>query len=155
MNETDTALGRTGLAVATSRVPWRPLHPGEIDHEKLWLAVGLGACLLGGAWLALDLPLPECNFKRITGLPCPTCGSTRAVRALRDTDILSAMQWNPLVTLGFAAAAVYLLYAAVVLLFRLPRFRPGPPSARGSRMLRIAAVALLLVNWIYLFWAKV
>ena len=136
-------------------MPFRALHPGELDHEKLWLGVGVASCLLGGAWLAMDLPLPECNFRRFTGLPCPTCGSTRAVRALREVDLLGAFHWNPLVTLGFAAAGLYLVYAVVVLLFRLPRFRPAPPSARGQLALRIGAAAVLLVNWAYLFWAKV
>ena len=155
MNETDTALGRSGPAVPPSGVSWRPLHPGELDHEKLWLAVGVGSCLIGGAWLAFDLPTPECNFKHFTGLPCPTCGSTRAVRALRDADLLSAMQWNPLVTVGFALTALYLVYAAVVILFRLPRFRPRSTSARGKLAIRISLIALVLVNWAYLFWAKV
>lgn len=155
MNEADTALGRSVPPVPPSRVSWRPLHPGELDHEKLWLVVGGGACLLGGTWLAMDLPMPECNFKRFTGLPCPTCGSTRAVRALHDADLLGAMQWNPLVTLGFAAVALYLVYAAVVLIFRLPRFRPPPPSARRKLAIRIGVITILLVNWAYLFWAKV
>ncbi len=134
---------------------WRALHPGELDHEKIWLTVGLGACVLGGAWLAWDLPRPECNFRLLTGWPCPTCGTTRAVVALTRGDVLSALQWNPLVTTGFAVSAAYLLYAAVVVLGRLPRWRPPALDPPWPLTLRIGAAALLLGNWAYLFWARI
>lgn len=134
---------------------WRSLSPGELDHEKIWLAVGLSACALGGAWLAWDLPRPECNFRNLTGWPCPTCGATRAVLSLTRGDLSSALHWNPLVTLGLGLCAVYLLYAAVVIMLRLPRWRPSAPEPPWPNVLRIGIAALFLLNWAYLFWAKV
>ena len=37
-----------------------------------------------------------CYFHEITSIPCPTCGSTRAILALVRGDIVSAFLFNPL-----------------------------------------------------------
>lgn len=67
--------------------------PSSADQSRrLRLAAFLGALLLAGAiapgtWASLpDL----CPFHRLTGLPCPTCGLTRAwAAALRGDWALS------------------------------------------------------------------
>jgi hypothetical protein len=129
---------------------WRPLRPLEVDHEALWLMVGgASLCVLGVALATPGIQLPRCAFKTITGLPCPTCGVTRTVIALSRGDVERGLFMNPLVAIGCAVGLLYLLYAAAVLTFRLPRFRPTV-SARGARRLRIATVAALAVNWAWL-----
>ena len=37
-----------------------------------------------------------CPFKLLTGMDCPTCGTTRGVAALLNGDISSAWSYNPL-----------------------------------------------------------
>jgi hypothetical protein len=129
---------------------WRSLRPLEVDHEALWLLVGgASLCLLGVALVTPGIQLPRCAFKTITGLPCPTCGVTRTVIALSRGDVERGLFMNPLAAIACAAALVYLAYAAVVLALRLPRFRPTV-SAVGARWLRIATVAVVAVNWIWL-----
>jgi hypothetical protein len=129
---------------------WRSLRPLEVDHEALWLLVGgASLCLLGVALVTPGIQLPRCAFKTITGLPCPTCGVTRTVIALSRGDVDRALFLNPLAAIACGLAVLYLLYAAVVLALRLPRFRPTV-SALGARRLRFAAVAVLAVNWIWL-----
>ena len=129
---------------------WRPLRPLEVDHEALWLLVGSASlCLLGVALVTPGIQLPVCGFKTITGLPCPTCGLTRTIIALSRGDVDRAVFLNPLAAIACAAGVLYLLYAAVVLALRLPRFRPTV-SAAGARRVRIGAVAVLVTNWIWL-----
>lgn len=129
---------------------WRPLRPLEVDHEALWLLVGgASLCLLGVALATPGIQLPRCAFKTITGLPCPTCGVTRTVIALSRGDIERGVFMNPLAAIACAVGLLYLVYAAAVLALRLPRFRPTV-SAPGARRLRIAAVAALAINWIWL-----
>jgi hypothetical protein len=129
---------------------WRPLRPLELDHEALWLVVGgASLCLLGVALVTPGIQLPRCAFKTITGLPCPTCGLTRTIIALSRGDVDRALFLNPLAAIACGVAALYLLYAAAVLALRLPRFRPTV-SAIGARRLRIATVAALAANWIWL-----
>ncbi len=129
---------------------WRRLEPLEIDHEALWLLVGgASLCLLGVALVTPGIQLPRCAFKTITGLPCPTCGVTRTIIALSRGDVDRALFFNPLAAIACGVGLLYLLYAAAVLALRLPRFRPTV-SAPGARRLRLAAVALLAVNWAWL-----
>jgi hypothetical protein len=129
---------------------WRPLRPLEIDHEALWLLVGgASICLLGVALATPGIQLPRCAFKTITGLPCPTCGITRTVIALSHGDIARGVSMNPLAAIACGAGLLYLLYAAAVLAFRLPRFRPTV-SALGARYLRIATVVAFAINWVWL-----
>ena len=40
-----------------------------------------------------------CPLKRLTGIPCPTCGATRAVLTLVQGGFAEALQINPLVIL--------------------------------------------------------
>jgi Protein of unknown function (DUF2752) len=129
---------------------WRRLEPLEIDHEALWLLVGgASLCLLGVALATPGIQLPRCAFKTITGLPCPTCGVTRTILALSRGDLDRALFMNPLATVACGIGAVYLLYAAVVLALRLPRFRPTVSTA-GAHRVRVATVAALGINWIWL-----
>src|SRR5690554_3156554 len=37
-----------------------------------------------------------CIIKLTTGIPCPSCGSTRSVISLLEGRILDALYWNPL-----------------------------------------------------------
>jgi hypothetical protein len=129
---------------------WRRLDPLEVDHEALWLLVGSASlCLLGVALATPGIQLPLCGFKTISGLPCPTCGITRTIIALSRGDLARGLFMNPLAAILCGAGLLYLLYAAIVLALRLPRFRPTVTTT-GARRLRIAAFTALAVNWIWL-----
>ena len=39
---------------------------------------------------------PPCVFRKATGVYCPGCGSTRALRALGRGDFWAALRYNPL-----------------------------------------------------------
>ena len=131
----------------------RPPVPGAADPELLWGAIiGLSGLLATG-WLRSGLPTPLCPFHALTGLPCPTCGMTRAAESLLRGDVREALAWNPLGSLGLIAAVLFVGYAATVVTLRLPRLRlQGPPP----RFWRLGIALLLGLNWGYLlFFGKV
>ena len=130
----------------------RPLIPGEPDPELLWGSVLGASALIGSLWLHAGLPTPLCPLHAVTGLPCPTCGSTRAAIALVHGDLATALAWNPLMTLVMIGAALYVLYAAVVVIGKIPRLRWTPPSRSESRGIRIGVILLISINWAYLIW---
>jgi hypothetical protein len=111
-------------------------------------AIGLVAGV-AVAWLHLDrLPFAICTFKVLTGLPCPTCGSTRAIGRLFALDPAGALAMNPLTTVAAGLVAAW----AIVDLALLPRRRAldvevHPRLARG---LRLAVAIVLVLNWVYL-----
>ncbi|MEP6822596.1 MAG: DUF2752 domain-containing protein [Chthoniobacterales bacterium] len=132
------------------RVEFRELRAGELDHELIWLAVTVGAALLGVIWLALNLPRPTCAFRSLTGLPCMTCGATRASLSFFHGHLGAALHFNPLVFVGLCAIALFDVYAAIVLTARTRRVRMSFPK-RGTRKVVLACVLLVGAgNWFYL-----
>jgi hypothetical protein len=132
------------------RLLWRRRSGGETDHELIWLAVSVSAITGGAGWLALSLPWPRCAFFAVTGFPCLTCGATRSTIAFLHGDFFSALRWNPLAFVAFCAVLAFDLYAAIVLVGRLPRLRIVDWTAAEKTAARIAAITLLALNWIYL-----
>lgn len=128
----------------------RPLYPGELNHELLWLTVSISALLCAIAWMALGLPWPSCAFHNLTGLPCVTCGATRCTIALLHGDFLTAWLWNPFVFLILCGVALFDLYALTVLILRVPRLRIAVCTERAKKRTRFVVVAALALNWIYL-----
>jgi hypothetical protein len=132
-------------------IVWRRLAPQEIDHEQVWVAVAAtGLTLLAlTSTHVLEIQLPLCPFKIITGLPCPTCGLTRAVMAMTRLDFAAAFAFNPLGVAAAIGVGLYLVYAAIVLMARLPRLRPRL-TRRDMEVGRIAVLVLLAANWAWL-----
>ena len=113
----------------------------------LWGLVVIASISLRQLWLALTPFLPRCTFRRLTGLPCPTCGSTHAAVALLHGRLFAALAANPLVTILGVAFALGGLIAPVWALAR------GPVPAVSGRLpvwVRVLAVVVILVNWAYL-----
>lgn len=131
-------------------VEWRQLRPGETDHETVWASVALALAVLFACWVyAVEWPPVLCPFHAVTGLPCPTCGSTRALFAFVAGRPLEALRANPLVGAGALLSVPYLAYAAPVALGGLPRLRVTL-TPRARRLGRAAAWGLLLATWAFL-----
>ncbi|HSD28768.1 MAG TPA: DUF2752 domain-containing protein [Vicinamibacteria bacterium] len=111
---------------------------------------GIGLLAAGGVWLLrLDhLPLTFCLFKGLTGLPCPTCGSTRALGHLVALDFAGALRLNPFTTVLAVLVAAW----AIADLALLPRGRALglEVSPRLGFAIRVSALLLFLANWAYL-----
>jgi hypothetical protein len=118
------------------------------DHggrRSLLLPVGVAAvALVGTAGLAVVDPnvpghYPSCPFLAITGWYCPGCGALRAVHALANGDLTTALARNP-----FAVVALgYLVVAWVVWFWRTARGRPVQWSARPWALYGVLGAILL------------
>ncbi|HEY3662346.1 MAG TPA: DUF2752 domain-containing protein [Chthoniobacterales bacterium] len=126
------------------------LAPSEIDHELLWLLVSLGTLALVVFWFAARLPTPQCAFHSLTGLPCPTCGATRAAYQFLHGHFTASFFFNPLAFLTFCGIFIFDFYAVIVLLAGARRFRFKSFSVTQKLLFRGLAIALLLGNWLYL-----
>ena len=93
----------------------------------------------------LVIPFWGCPLKELTGIPCPTCGGTRALAALARLDLKEALLCNPLVTV------VWLMMPAATILMELkPRLWQATLARFGLPAIMVAGVAALLMNWILL-----
>lgn len=122
--------------------------PGRLPLGAIFGGIALlGAAIVG--LLHLDrLPFTVCYLKALTGIPCPTCGSTRAVGCLAHGDLPGAFAMNPLATAALLALVPWAL-ADLALLTR-GRALGLSASPRAGKVLRVAVVATVLANWAYL-----
>ena len=132
----------------------RPLAPGEMNHELIWLSVSSGGLAVAATWLALNLPWPICLFHALTGRPCLTCGATRSALAFFHAHFLAAFEWNPLAFLVYCALTLFNVYAFAVVVTRVPRLRIIRLTPSERKFVRGSAIALLTLNWAYLLLAN-
>lgn len=72
-------------------------------------ALFAGACGLLGAYatgVGLATGASPCPFYALTGMPCPGCGGTRALMALGQGEVLTALSYNGFGLVVFFAAAL-------------------------------------------------
>ena len=127
----------------------RRLASDELDYELIWLSVSLGGLLFATMWFHGGLPWPQCIFHQLTGLPCLTCGMTRATLAFFRADFATALHWNPLIFIALCGLSIFDAYAFVVLATRAPRLRVRLSNMAAARM-RLLVITGLALNWIYL-----
>src|SRR5450432_295361 len=131
----------------------RPLAPREIDHELLWLIVSCATFAGLASWVAARLPTPQCAFRSLTGLPCITCGATRAAIQFFHGHFAASFLFNPLAFLALCSLLALDVYALAVIAARAPRLRLGNFSRAEKRLARLLGIILLAGNWIYLLTA--
>ena len=128
--------------------------------SKLQLYGVLTALTAGGyIWLSLHL-LSEntsylsglCLFKSVSGVPCPSCGTTRAVLCLLNGQWMEAIYINPL---GIIASI--LLVAVPVLMVRdflFPKkqytfslYQWMEFQLKSKKNISVPALSVILLNW--------
>ena len=128
----------------------RSLSPDTIDYEFIWLSVSVVSVGMAAVWFAVGLPWPRCLFHDLTGLPCLTCGMTRAAIQFFHGHFLKALWWNPLVFIGLCGLSIFNIYAFAVLILRAPRLRIRFNTEPEKRTVRFLVLAALISNWAYL-----
>jgi hypothetical protein len=137
-------------AAATAR--GRRPSGSVVARHAVWPAVALAVYVLAHV-LVIALPALHdhaptfCVFRAVTGVPCPTCGSTRATLALASGQLNLAFRYNPLIS------AAWLLLPGSVLGAFVFRARSRSISP-GTRRWAVRGVVLVLAvaglaNWVY------
>lgn len=83
-----------------------------------------------------------CLFKLLTGLYCPGCGGTRAVRALLHGEVLLSLQYHPLVLYTVVVTGAELLSLGVARAAKNPRLYLGHET-----LFVYIAVGIVIINW--------
>jgi len=137
-------LKKTGLQAPAPAA--RPLDAGVILLPFLLLGFILARFLAPVFKL-----LPACTFRSVVGIPCPSCGATRAGLALAHGELFSALLDNPFFVIGIAVLSVWSF-------MRTAKWWSGKGRedkalnfniTRRQRLKR-AVMAAIILNWIYL-----
>jgi hypothetical protein len=127
---------------------------GELNLPLIYFAVaGVSGFFLYSLYKLGRFPIFPCLFKEITGIACPTCGSTRSLICLSHFDILSAFRFNPLVFIGVILFSLWALYGFYIL-FSGKKIQVIL-SKKEWRWVRWGILFLVLFNWVYLIAAGI
>jgi len=96
-----------------------PRPPRLLDSAaraaRIRTAAVIGVLLAGGALVDPNRPLPVdlCLFKHLTGMPCPTCGLTRAVCHALQGDLMTSLSFHPAGIIALSIVLAWGIVAAV------------------------------------------
>lgn len=112
---------------------------------------GLLACAgLYFAWRFPDVlsSIARCPFLDLTGIPCPTCGGTRASIGLVRGEWHEALAANPFVAVGLVMFGLWVVHGVAATL--VPAWRREVVLTEGDKKAaRITAWAALLAAWLW------
>lgn len=130
-----------------------------IARNKLYVLV---CCMVaaGYAWIALNLVSIEnhyhganiCLFKSATGIPCPSCGSTRSIMAMLHGDFWSGLLINPLGLLSFVAMIAMPIWIFRDILFHKSGFYNfyfKVENLLRKKHIGLPAILFIVLNWIW------
>lgn len=113
----------TPMETVAATGPREAAPPNEARNVRLAAGLLVGAAAV---WPLLPFHPPlACPLRATTGLPCPTCGMTRAVVAAVHGDLLGSLRYNP------AGLLLLVLVVAVVARPALTRIRPPAALLAG------------------------
>ena len=118
-----------------------------INPVMIYVAVGWSCLVVLGVLMQriAKVQRSPCLFHHLTGLPCPTCGGTRATLALAAGHPVHALALNPMVAVGY-------IMLGTVLLALLAGRRDMIHRLISSRRAAFVLLAVILLNWAYLLW---
>jgi hypothetical protein len=101
---------------------------------------------------AVESDMHACLFKKVAGIPCPSCGSTRSVISLMQGDIVQAVLWNPMGLILLISMALIPLWIAYDLFNKKRTLFVAYRKAElffSRKRFAIPALVLLLANWMW------
>jgi len=129
-------------------------------RNKLYFILSI-ACLAGYIWLFYSVIETQagrsgttdvCLIKHITGVPCPSCGSTRSVLTLLDGNLLGSLSINPfglIIALIMITLPPWIIFDFVTGRRSLSLFYSHAEAFLRNRIVAIPLVLLVLINWVW------
>jgi Protein of unknown function (DUF2752) len=128
-------------------VPQHVLSPiSPILRDRKFTFALAGATGLHVALVSLNLPSWDCPFFRVTGVPCPGCGLSRATMLLLKGDLAGSIRFH-----AFAPIFLFAIVALILSLI-LPRSIIQPAIARAELIERKTGLTVLILGGLILYW---
>jgi Protein of unknown function (DUF2752) len=129
-----------------------------MTRKKLYTVL-TGLMLVGYVWLGWNFiegsahfSVPSiCLFKEVTGLPCPSCGTTRSLLLLVHGQIRDSFMMNPFGIVLAVALLVFPLWIISDMIRRRDSFYRRYVQMEHlllqNKLLAACAVAIVALNW--------
>jgi hypothetical protein len=101
----------------------------------------------------MQLGLPECTFKHVTGLPCPSCGMTTSFALTMRGDLSDAVRANSVGVVLALTLLAAIPWCIASVLFRRTLFVQS--AERALMVFVIGLLSLMLVRWAVIVGLKV
>jgi len=128
-----------------------------MTRNKLYSLL-LIACLAGFIYLFYNIHTLQsqtfrvCIIKNVTGYPCPSCGTTRAVTLLLEGKIIESFLLNPFGIVVAIVMTIFPFWVLIDIIFKKESFfktyKKAEARIRKPR-LALILIALVLLNWIW------
>jgi hypothetical protein len=121
----------------------------------------LTACVAGFIWLAFtdqnnqhssSDEVGVCMFKHVTGIPCPSCGSTRTILSIMHGNLLDGMLINPfgiILMLMMILSPAWIVYDLISRRDTFLRAYLQTELFLKKKWIAFPAITLVLGNWIW------
>jgi len=130
-----------------------------ISRDKLY-SILIVACAAGYVWLFYGIMKLQstnnaaevCLMKRVTNIPCPSCGSTRAVLSLIHGDFLQSLYINPfgiIIALIMLITPIWILFDVTTKKKTLLNFYRQIEIVLRKPQIAIPLILFVLINWIW------
>ena len=128
-----------------------------MNRNKLYFIL-ITACTCGYIWILFSYNYTPsagfnvCLFKKLTGIPCPSCGSTRALILLLHGNFAGSLFMNPFaVLLSFILlfSPFWILFDLLAKKSTLLNFYQETEHFLKQKYVAITAISLVLANWIW------
>jgi hypothetical protein len=133
------------MLIAKDKMP-QQARAGE--HSRgfyLRMAIILGSVLVASRYLEPSRLPVVCVFRLATGLPCLTCGMTRAFHAISLGHFGEAIGYHPLSPIFYGLTVFHCLVAC----FRFLGWRLHPLTAQEpTRLMVYGSLTLLFTCWV-------
>ena len=131
-----------------------------MQKNKLYLFIIL-ACFVGYSWLYFSLEhqyeiqnneFSVCLIKNVTNIPCPSCGTTRAVMEISKGEISQSILLNPfgiIVALIMLICPIWIIYDYLSKKDSFYKFYRKSEVILRRKKVYIPLLILVLLNWIW------
>jgi hypothetical protein len=129
-----------------------------MSKKQLYILV-LCLSLAGYSWLFWNIrqfstnegAIGACMFRNVTGIPCPSCGTTHSVISIINGHFMDAAAENPL---GFLVALMLILFPGWIIFDLITRkksffvFYLKMETILRRKWIAYPAIIFILINWI-------
>jgi hypothetical protein len=101
---------------------------------------------------SINSKISFCVFKNVTGYPCPSCGTTRAVQEFIKGNLMNSFYMNPFGIIVAIFMAIIPLWIVLDLIFKKETFYSSYKKIETIiriRWIAIILIVLVILNWIW------